>query len=102
MYTSIIHGATGILFWNDRSNTPEVFNALEPVVKELHKNLDIVYLNTSYWKSKNDLHYMIKVKDKKHSYIIATNTSMTETIDINIPNVSKKLLKHLEVYIFPI
>jgi len=102
MYTSIIHGATGILFWNDRSNTPEVFNALEPIVKELHKNLDIFYLNTSYWKSKNDLHYMIKVKDKKHSYIIASNTSMTETIDINIPNVSKKSLKPLEVYISPI
>ncbi len=102
MYTSIIHGATGILFWNDRSNTPEVFNGLEPVIKELHENLDIVYLNTLDWKSKNNLHYMIKVKDKKHLYVIATNTSMTNTIDINIPNVSKKSLKPLEVYISPI
>ncbi len=102
MYTSIIHGATGILFWNDRSNTPEVFNALEPVIKELHENLNIVYLNTSNWKADNDLHYMIKVKDKKHSYIIATNTSMTNTIDMNIPNVSKKSLKPLEVYISPL
>jgi len=102
MYTSIIHGATGILFWNDRSNTPEVFNTLEPVIKELHENLNIVYLNTSDWKSKNDLHYMIKVKDKKHSYIIATNTSMTNTVDLNIPNVSKKSLKPLEVYISPL
>ncbi len=99
MYTSIIHGATGILFWNDRSNTPEVFNTLEPVIKELQENLNIVYLNTSDWKSKNDLHYMIKVKDKKHSYIIATNTSMTDTIDLHIPNVSKKSLKPLEVYV---
>ena len=98
IYTSIIHGATGILFWNDRSNTPEIFKALEPMVKELTDNLPIVYMNTAESKFVNDLHYMIK-DDKGSKFIIAANTSKTETIELNIPNVSKKSLMPLEVFV---
>ncbi|WP_321438920.1 hypothetical protein [uncultured Bacteroides sp.] len=102
IYTSIIHGATGILFWNDRSISPEVFNALEPVIKELTDNLNIVYLKTVENKFENDLHYVIKKKDKNHKFIIASNTSKTETIELNIPNINKKYLKPLEVFISPL
>ena len=98
IYTSIIHGATGILFWNDRSNTPEIFKALEPMVKELTDNLPIVYMNTAESKFVNDLHYMIK-DDKGSKFIIAANTSKTVTIELNIPNVSKKSLMPLEVFV---
>lgn len=98
IYTSVIHGATGILFWNDRSNSPEVFNALDPLVKELTDNLSIIYLDTQEIKASNDLHYMIKVDDKNR-YIIASNTSKTETIELNIPAINKKSLKPLEVFI---
>lgn len=98
IYTSIIHGATGVLFWNDRSNTPEVFNALDWVVRELTDNLNIIYMDTQESKSSDDLHYMIKADNKK-KYIIASNTSKTDTIELNIPNVDKKNLKPLEVFI---
>jgi len=101
IYTSIIHGATGIMFWNDRSLTPEVFNALEPVLKQLNGNIQFITLNTQEMKADNDLHYMIK-KDKNRRYIIASNTSMTESIELNIPNVIKRSLKPLEVFVSPL
>jgi len=99
MYTSIVHGATGILFWNDRSKKPEVFDAIAPVVKEMKDNVKIFVLKTVETKADNDLHYVIKQKDSKHKYIIATNTSLTNTLPINVKGVNKKSLKPLEVYV---
>lgn len=98
MYTSIVHGATGVLFWNDKSKPTDVFDGLSPILKEMNDNVKIFILKTLETKVNNDLHYMIK-GDKKHKYIIATNTSKTETLPINISGVSKKSLKPLEVYI---
>lgn len=46
IYTSVIHGATGILFWNDRSKPPVVFDALLQMLNELNSNLDIIYMET--------------------------------------------------------
>jgi hypothetical protein len=102
MYTSIIHGATGVLFWNDKSKPTDVFDAIAPVLKEMTDNVEIFYLKTVETKIDNDLHYMIKKKDNKHKYIIATNTSLTETLPINVKGISKKSLKPLEVYVAPI
>ena len=41
-------------------------------------------------------------KDKNHKFIMASNTSKTETIELNIPNVTKKSLKPLEVFVSPL
>ncbi|MDD2524909.1 MAG: hypothetical protein PHH63_01135 [Bacteroidales bacterium] len=101
IYTSIIHGATGIMFWNDRSLSPEVFYALEPVLTQLNENIQFITMNTLEKKADNDLHYMIK-KDKGRRYVIASNTSMTESIELNIPNGIKRSLKPLEVLISPL
>jgi len=102
MYTSIVHGATGVLFWNDRRKTPEVFDALAPILKEMNDNVKIFVLKTIETKADNDLHYTIKKRDSKHKYIIATNTSLSNTLLINIKGVSKKSLKPLEVYVAPL
>lgn len=99
IYTSIIHGATGILFWNDWRKTPEVFDALLPMLKELNDNLPIVKLKTKHWKANNDLHVSIKESKEGQQYIIASNTSKTDVLSINIPQVNKKELQPLEVYI---
>lgn len=98
IYTSVIHGATGVLFWNDRSNSPEIFEALNPVVEELTRNLDIIYMDTHETKFDGDLHYMIKKTGNKKC-IMASNTSKTETLAINISGISKKSLAPLEVFI---
>ena len=98
MYTSIIHGATGILFWNDRSKSPDVFNALEPIVAELTDNIKIFNAKTLKSESSDNLHYMIK-QSGKNKYIIASNTSKTETLALNIPNFETKRLAPLEVLI---
>lgn len=99
IYTSIIHGATGVLFWNDRSKSPDVFNALEPIIEELANNKDLFYLNSVTKKFSGNLHYMIK-KDGDKKYIIASNTSKTEPVELNISGIEKRNLAPLEVFIF--
>ncbi len=99
IYTSIIHGATGILFWNDWSKTPEVFDTLLPMLKELNDNLPIVKLKTIDKKVDNNLHIMIKEGKKEGKYIIVTNTSKTNKIQIDIAGIDKKELQPLEVYV---
>lgn len=99
IYTSVIHGATGILFWNDWRKTPEVFDALLPMLKELNENLHIIKLETKDRKIDNDLHIMIKENEKGQKYIIASNTSKTDVISFDIPGKNKKELLPLEVYV---
>lgn len=102
IYTSIVHGATGVFFWNDWSKTPEVFDALLPVLKELNENMDIIYLPTIEKKIDNDLHIMIKQDKNKTKYIIATNTSKTTTLPLGIQGLQKTSLPPTEVYVAPI
>lgn len=99
IYTSIIHGATGILFWNDWSKKPEVFDALLPMLEDLNKNVSIIKLKTIDKKVDGDLHIMFKQNAKGEKYIIASNTSKTENINLNIAKIQKKILQPLEVYI---
>lgn len=98
IYTSIIHGATGVMFWSDLSKEPHAFDALTPLLKELNENVDIFKMNTAEIIIINDLHVMIK-EDKGKRYIIATNTSKTGPVSLNVPVVNKKTLGALEVYI---
>lgn len=99
IYTAVIHGATGILFWNDWSKTPEVFDALLPMLKELNENLDIIYLPTIEKITDNDLNVMIKKDNKGEKYVIATNTSKTKELDLIVSGVPVKKLLPMEVYI---
>ncbi|SHF55658.1 hypothetical protein SAMN05444274_106179 [Mariniphaga anaerophila] len=99
IYTAIIHGATGILFWNDWSKTPEVFETLLPVLEELNDNLSVVKLDTEQKTIDDDLHMVIKSGKKGEKYIMVSNTSKTETLSIGIHGVDKKELLPLEVYI---
>ncbi len=81
IYTAIIHVSTGILFWNDWSETPEVFDRLIPLLVELKQNLDIIKLDTLEKDIDGDKHIAIKGNNKE-KYIIASNTSKTDTITI--------------------
>ena len=98
IYTSLIHGATGIFFWNDWSKTPEVFDVLLPMLKELNGNLNIIYLKTIEKKIEGNLHIMIKEDEKRKRYIIAS-TGKTESLPLNLSGVGKKTISPLEVYI---
>ena len=99
IYTAIIHGATGILFWNDWSKTPEVFDVLLPELKVLNENLPIIKLKTVDRIINNDLHIMIKQNNKGERFIVASNSSKTDTLKINVPHVEKRELLPLEVYV---
>lgn len=99
IYTSIIHGATGILFWNDWSKKPDVFNALLPMLKELRANMEVIRLPTIAMQAEGHRHVLIKQGAQK-KYVIASNTSKTETIVMNLSETNKKTLQPLAVHIF--
>ena len=99
MFTSIIHGATGVLFWNDRSKNAEAWDALQPILEEINSNLGIFKLKTLEKRIKDDMHILIKKDSKGQKYIIASNTNKTENISLNVENVKKNILAPLEVYI---
>lgn len=102
IYTSIIHGATGIFFWNDWSKTPEVFDALLPMLKVLNEDLPVIKLNTSEYFAKGDLHWIKKTDKKGKKYIIIANTSPTDKIPVNIRGFAKKELNPLEAFVSPL
>lgn len=98
IYTSIVHGATGVMFWSDTTKEPYVFDALTPMLKELNENVRIFKMNTEETKIANDLHIMIK-EEKGKKYIIASNTSKTNSVALNVDNINKNTLAPLEVYV---
>ncbi|MDO5571791.1 MAG: hypothetical protein Q4F97_10070 [Bacteroidales bacterium] len=99
MYTSIIHGATGILFWNDRSLSPEVFDNLEPIVAEIQNNIPIFCMNTETVIINNDTHCMVKTNGINKEYLIAANTSKTKTLNVNIAGFESLTLEPYQVKI---
>lgn len=98
IYTSIIHGATGILFWNDWKKTAEVFDLLLPMLEELKEQLPIVKMKTVRSEWDENLHLMIKKSGRKR-WIIATNTSKTEHLPLNLPKLKKETLEPMETFI---
>lgn len=102
MYTSIIHGATGVLFWNDMNKPPSVWNALQPVLDEMQENIDIFKLNTVEKTFNDNLHISIKMDESGKKYIIASNSSKTKSKPLAIKGIEKESLSPLEVLVAPI
>jgi hypothetical protein len=96
IYTAIIHGATGVLFWNDWSKTPEVFDHLLPIMEELKNNLAIIKLDTEERVVEGNQHMVIK-RDGKKRFVIATNSSKTDVVTILLPDGTSRSLDPLEV-----
>ena len=101
MYTSIIHGATGVFFWNTNNGTTTVWDALQPMLVDMKSQIDIFKLKTVEKRSIDNLHIMIKQDDKGQKYILASNTSKTSSVPLKVENVGKSNLAPLEVYIAP-
>lgn len=99
IYTSLVHGATGILFWNDLSKRADVFVALQPVLQELKKSLPLFELPTVERKIAGDLHVMVKQDAAGKKYLIATNTSKTNRVRLPIRITGKTELAPLEVLV---
>ena len=98
MYTSLVHGATGMLFWSDLTKQPEVFNQVVEVIEELKSLQDIFFYETVQQKVSGKIHYIIKISPNKERYIVAVNTSTTESTYF-VNDYKYKWLKPLEVYI---
>lgn len=96
IFTSIIHGATGIMFWTDHSKSPKAFDSIKPIIEEVDELLPIIKSKTIDKSSKGDLHYMIKNYNNKRIAIIS-NTDIEESILITYPTTI--ILGPLEVFV---
>ncbi len=102
VYTAIAHGATGILFWNDRTKSDEVFNELATVVEELNAYLADIMLDTYIQKSVDNLHYIIKRKNEKEGVLFATNSSGEDEVVLYLSDDVQYKLDPYEVIVVPI
>lgn len=90
MYTSVIHGATGIMLWNDVTKDQKYYDPMLRLIKEIKSNQDIFKSKTVLTRSSGDLHFMIKKNGNKR-YILATNTNTTGNVLLNYKNMQKML-----------
>lgn len=97
VYTSIIFGATGALFWCDIDKGIRNYDAFLPLIIELKKNENIITSKTIQKRTDDELHFIIKENSKGERFIIASNTSKSTSALITTP--VYKILKPLEVYI---
>jgi hypothetical protein len=74
VYTSIVHGATGVIFWNDLTKR-SLSDSLEFLVGELKIN-DVIFKGFTLSKyTRGDIHCLTKKTSDGSMYMIATNTS---------------------------
>lgn len=96
IYTSIIHGATGVMFWTYSNKNIETFNSFIPIVEDIYSNIPVIKSKTIQQNAYGDLHYLIK-EFKGKEYVIISNTNKDRPISITKP--ITKTLAPLEVYI---
>ena len=99
IYTSLVHGATGVMFWNDGSKGPAVFDALQPMLQALQEDLPVVKMRTVERRIRGELHLMVKRDASGRRYVIATNTGRTEAVSLPFPIAGKQELAPLEVLV---
>jgi len=111
IYTAIINGATGVLFWNDLKKGSEVYNETKMLADTLKMYDDIIKaddvltnLDTdiSQWEDNYnlDIQYVIKQKSNGRQYIIAVNRSSSiRTLEVS--GFPVKSLQPFEVFISP-
>lgn len=98
IYTSIVHGATGALFWSDLTTNDLIFNDLIPIIEDLRKNENIFLYRTVEKKLIGDIQYMIKENSEKERYLIAVNTNKMDVIYFTNSFSNKTIYQPLEVY----
>ncbi len=97
IYISIIHGATGVFFWNDPKKGTVFFEKLRPIIDELKRN-EIVFKYQSIEKKLDEnIQYEIKQSSTGERYLIVINSNKNKKISISYP--IKRNLDPLEVYI---
>ncbi|HHU27097.1 MAG TPA: hypothetical protein GXZ56_10845 [Bacteroidales bacterium] len=101
IYTAIVHGVTGILFWNDWRKTPEVFDKLIPMMHELNDNLEVVTYDTVEKRIEGNLHVAVKKAPDGKEYYIATNSSKTTDAMFTLSGGNRVKLDPLGVYVSP-
>ncbi len=102
IYTSLVHGATGVLFWNDLTKESKIFDAIIPVVDELKKRDNIFKLQTLSKGVQRKMHYMIKYDEKRGNCVVVVNTSPVKSDIFALRNGKSFEITPLDVVIFEI
>ncbi len=111
VYTSIVHGATGVFFYaitDSKPVTTEYWPRIKNLAKDLQNRRYIFEMPTvdEYWDTKYHspdyyhLHYSIRSIDKKTKvFLIATNTDKKNSLKVNISGFPEFTLEPLGVKI---
>lgn len=99
VYTAIVHGASGILFWSKETTSEEYWNSLKQLSSELKKNSEIFKSNRIKFEIYNKIHYAVFELDNNNKYLLAVNTSKLEPLNFNLIENVNTIIKPLEVKI---
>jgi hypothetical protein len=99
VYAAIIHGVTGILFYNNDNSSTPFWSEIQDLSKELKQNEDLIRSETVAYQLEGDIQYVIKSYAGQR-YLISVNFGdSTCTLTLNgFPTVS---MAHDEVVVLP-
>lgn len=98
VYCSIVHGASGILFWSTKETSDNYWSNMKKLVEELNLNSELFKSREIDSGTIGDLHYSVREKDNGEKNIIVVNTNKESAQETSFYN-HKIFLKPLEVLI---
>lgn len=100
IYCSIVHGATGVLFWSKKETSQNYWTGIKRIASELNENLKILESIEISRGVKENIHYSIRKNDNEQKiYIIAVNTDKFKTNEATIFNININLKPFEEIIV---
>lgn len=98
IFTSIVHGASGVLFWSKKDVAETYWNLMKELALELKYNAEIIKGIEIEEGKENNIIFSIRKISTGESYIIAVNTSKRSSNQLHFSDL-KLMLNPLEVII---
>ena len=100
IYISIVHGASGVLFWTARDKTNQEFwTKIEELTRELQQNTDLITSPILRFEVQGDVHYAEYELRNGETAVIAVNASRQTGARIRLPRIGIQQLAPLQVLI---
>jgi hypothetical protein len=99
VYCSIVHGASGVLFWSQSSTHEDYWQLVYDLASELGKNSFIYKSQVIESGQYLDIHFRFWKNDDGNEYFIGVNTNQEKSINFDHKKTKKIKLRPLEVKI---
>ncbi len=99
IYLSIVHGATGLVFWSREQTDPSHWSRIEALVREVIGNLNIVKSTVLESAVQGDVHFARYQLNSGAQYVIAVNSNKSSRREYRDEGGTRLALRPLEVRI---